>query len=125
MNTSLLFEVLRRAIGGTSYVMRAYSGRLMYGKKCLGIVIPHNVGEWKVTMDIVLQIRGVEYHCPDLVKGADGEAFELDLLANWGNCHSCMDNMGTDKIVYWPEIEWPADMFVDNECAELYTDSGP
>ncbi len=80
---------------------RSYSGRGMYGKKCVGIVTDD-------PSDCVLAIvRELMDDC--------GDIDELrDLVGYLDN--SSQDSMGRSAIVYWPRIEWQELDDGDNDC---------
>ncbi len=77
-----VIEALADDLGGT--VRYGYSGRGMYGKECVGIVIPYP-SEW---------IEIINERSEDLF--SDDVWYELESYS--------MDNMGLDYIVYWPNI---------------------
>ncbi len=82
MSMITVIETLADDLGGT--VRYGYSGRGMYGKECLGIVIPYP-SEW---------IEIVNERSEDLF--SDDVWCELERYS--------MDSMGLDSIVYWPNI---------------------
>lgn len=74
----------------TDYVPRSYSGRGMYGKRCVSIT-SNNPG------DVILDILQVQAEIePEAVSGMIG------LLRG-----SVQDSMGRSAVIYWPDIEWP------------------
>lgn len=64
-----------------AYLMQRYSGRNMYGRSCAGVV-----GTLGDAIRFVLELAD-----QDVDVGAMGEP--------------CMDNMGRDAIVYWPDVQ--------------------
>lgn len=68
---------IREAIEAAGYTPRSYSGRAMYGRTCLGVVVPNPM---KAVLDIAAQ--GVKVPPPK------------------------QDSMGLDFIIYWPDIPW-------------------
>lgn len=68
------------------YKPRAYSGRGMMGRECVGIVVPSAViAAWRIAAELI---------------GVDSAYVILN--PRW-------DSMGRDEILYWPSVEWPAD----------------
>lgn len=65
---------------------RAYSGRGMYGRECIGIAIRGD--DWTDEREVIAAARK---------RGIRGE---------------CTDNLGRGVIIYWPDI---ADPFIDDD----------
>lgn len=92
------FSDLLNAIETTEYKAREYSGRGMYGKRCLGIEFDSG-SELKVVAQIVRSF--VEFMGDE----TDVDALEVcDLLDELSNYST--DSMGRGTIMYWPSIEW-------------------
>jgi len=72
------------------YEIRAYSGRGMYGKECLGFVTENS-------LQAVAEICSASWF-------NDGDEFEFMLPDIFANART--DNMGYDTIIYFPNIEW-------------------
>lgn len=97
MNISFIsFQDLCNAIESAGYKPRSYSGRGMYGKRCLGVTCNNTSN---VVLDILpeLLIGGIDD--ADVPSEFIEEACEL--LRN-----ARTDSMGRGAIIYWPEIEW-------------------
>ena len=77
------FETLKTMIEDAGYHPYSYSGRGMYGAKCIGVTL----SEFKHLSDIILQ-------CNDVAAAAD----LIDTVSH--------DSMGRDMVFYWEEIEW-------------------
>jgi hypothetical protein len=77
-------EELRDIIQQAGHDSRSYSGRGMYGKSCVGVVVEEVM---PAIADLVLGCEDTEqaYLLIDRVKS---------------------DNMGCDTILYWPSVEW-------------------
>ena len=75
---------------------RSYSGRGMYGKKCVGIEVGR--GE-----DLVLLGVRLSDQCYN-----KSEVNMLEQLLDGGSFES--DSMGKDNIYYWERIAWPVDL---------------
>jgi hypothetical protein len=73
-----------QALEAADYSVRSYSGRGMYGRSCVGVVIPR--GESLIRIGVVL-----------------GAALGDDAL----DLEERTDSMGLDTIVYWPSLRWP------------------
>ena len=73
-------EHVREWAEGNGYTVRRYSGRGMFGKTCLGVVVPN-----------VLDISDLYFHLG--WEHVDGPLPKL-----------CYDNLGLDIIAYWPGV---------------------
>lgn len=79
----------------------AYSGRGMFGRECVGVVCPNPI-------DVVIGIT--ENIAIELFENSGDENPELEreqaeeIFASLKECH--IDNMGHDKIIYWPGIQY-------------------
>lgn len=73
MNTEDLIEALDNA----GYDHRAYSGRAMYGKQCVGVNLENDIDLWRLARDLI-----------DLEIGPPKT-----------------DSMGLGIIAYWPRYE--------------------
>lgn len=78
-------------------VFRTYSGRGMYGKQCVGIVVSGGGATFELAFGLSAWVQQAD------VDFELGEAFKRPLT----------DSMGYDIIVYWPSIE-----VVDDEDGE-------
>lgn len=67
-----------------------YSGRGMYGRRCVGVVVG-SMGE--ITRLAI-----------ELARDADTPEWLLDEMCD----NAARDNMATDMIVYWPGVEAPS-----------------
>jgi len=76
-------------IVGYNYHVREYSGRGMYGDKCLGIV----------TDDIIKCVVDVMLECSEENRIDIGEMLRGGVT----------DSMGRSEILYFPKIEWNPD----------------
>jgi hypothetical protein len=82
-----------------------YSGRMMYGRKCVGIT-----GSWKNCQSVIAHVIGaMTADVFDVTM--DGDEMEADDLHNTvqTNIEELMsfsfDQMGHDVIIYWPDLE--------------------
>lgn len=62
-----------------------YSGRYMYGKKCIGIITDRNM------LEVMLELADYLHEC-----GIEKASEELEQV-RW-------DNMGLDMVIYFPRI---------------------
>jgi hypothetical protein len=90
---SKTFVGLLRDLG---YEPRSYSGRGMYGAKCVGVVVDD---PFKLGLEI-------------------GQAMEERGKGDYFNASTAQDSMGCDTIYYWPSMKWTDD------CDEDYVDAG-
>lgn len=80
-------EALVRAIEDCDLTPRSYSGRGMYGRKCVGVTIDRD---------------------SDWTPFALGAELALLLGDEVRDLRSCMDGMGLDTILYFPNAPWPS-----------------
>jgi hypothetical protein len=85
MDAKRLIEI----IDATNHDARSYSGRGMFGKQCVGVTVDDGVFEW---------IAGAIEECEDVEEAA------------WLVRMVKTDDMGRGKILYWPRLDWPADL---------------
>ncbi len=80
----------------------SYSGRGMYGKQCLGVVLegPHELDQL---------VSGVMEACAQL------NAYALPLCSAAME-DMCWDNMGLGTIYYWPNVPYTGEGDGDEEC---------
>ena len=80
-----------------NYEPRSYSGRGMFGKKCLGVVCNNPTN---VVLELIsffaenVSGQSAKETCEDVVE-------LCEMLRG-----SSQDSMGHDTIIYWPNIEW-------------------
>ena len=87
MNATDLISALEDA----GYEARSYSGRCMYGRCCVGVVVSESPLDLGVKLGVALLSMNEEFDPSDL-PGAS------------------QDSMGRDVIVYWPSIIWPKEV---------------
>lgn len=90
-------QKLLEALDDGDCKLRSYSGRAMYGKECLGIVVHQPSTALSAIVDACLN------HAEDMSRD-DRE----DVIRGVGSYRT--DNMGLDMIVYFPQVH-----FVDDE----------
>ncbi len=72
------------------YQPRSYSGRAMYGRDCLGIIVARHE---------ILKVVGRLVH-------AIHDFADDDTIADLLEQDPCQDSMGMDAIVYFPRLPW-------------------
>lgn len=89
------FELITEAIEDVELEPTSYSGRMMYGRQCLGTVCddPHQAVARIITRLVINMLQ--------LSADVDEAERVASLLHN-----SRTDNMGLGFILYWPEIDW-------------------
>lgn len=93
---------------------QSYSGRAMYGRSCVGVVIPRDVSSFQLAAAVAL--------C--LVEDAN-EGEEAWLLEELAALRVCEDSMGLDTIVYFPRVEWPESLDGDDGEEDDHDCDGP
>lgn len=78
-------EFLIEAIAQQGLRPQAYSGRDMYGKQCVGVVVNSQDELWDLAFDL------------GRAQGEDGPKIPPPRT----------DDLGRKTIVYWPAIAWP------------------
>lgn len=81
-----------RVLEALGYEPRAYSGRGMYGKRCVAIELTDQAELWKLAVDI-------------------GSTMEKVFSFSWSTITDIrrppkIDSMGRGIVAYWPSIEW-------------------
>jgi hypothetical protein len=88
-------HILQSIIEEAGFTCRSYSGRCMYGKKCLGVEVNGPFGEF--FSNLVEPIA-------DLARGDGIRAYrDVEDVAE-GIRSMATDNMGLDMIVYFKEV---------------------
>ena len=80
MTPDLMIELLENS----GYEPRSYSGRGMYGKNCVGVVVE-------------------DVFALGVAVGQESRHYSEDIPS------AKTDSMGRDIIVYWPDLAWPED----------------
>lgn len=91
MNTKELISLIEKC----GYEVRSYSGRGMYGKKCVGVEISIEQSAFQLATQIARE-------AVDQKMKGDLKMF-LDDLAD---LRVYQDSMGCDIIVYFPDVDW-------------------
>ena len=97
MDGNRLADLIERA----GFKPRSYSGRFMYGKQCVGVVVSGLGEAMRLGAGIV---------------GAGPTAEERQDMARLSVRE---DNMGRDMIVYYPDVAWPQDRAEDDEDDDI------
>lgn len=82
---------------------RSYSGRAMYGRDCVGVVVPRDVSSFQLAAAIAVALL-------------DGDCDEgPNDVEDLADLRVCEDNMGLDTIVYFPNVPYPQELEEDEE----------
>jgi hypothetical protein len=84
-------------------IPRSYSGRGMYGKQCVGVTLDGDGSSFQLGAAVSAAFFDLD----------EDEA--LDNIADLARLRVCEDSMGRGVIVYWPSVEWPADVEEEDE----------
>lgn len=108
MDAETLIDLIERA----GEEPQSYSGRGMYGRKCVGVVC-------KNAFDMLADISDAAIGVGDDDDGHDSVLYAWIRLMR----RTQQDSMGRDIIIYWPSVEWPEEEDVkDLEEERLATD---
>jgi hypothetical protein len=100
MNSKELIKILNYC----GHEPRSYSGRGMYGKKCVGFVVGSGARIFNMVFELASMI--FEYYEKD-------RAFKF--LEDLSDINVETDSMGYDTIVYFPSMEWVEDEDEDED----------
>lgn len=89
-----------------NFYPRSYSGRGMYGKTCLGIVVRGGMNIGEVVAAWTDYIREDMRHNSNVRQNID----RLESLSNALGSMS-WDNMGLDTIVYFTQVPWSEEFY--------------
>ena len=106
-----LETIFREAIENAGYVTRSYSGRGMYGKKCLGFETSRNQSPILATAEIMADLSD---RCTYKEGSQDLEL--SDFLEFFSDVKE--DSMGLGGIVYFPELVWNESWDEDEDTSE-------
>ena len=87
---------LQKILETNGYDCQSYSGRAMYGKTCLGVVISSEQSQFEMGLMVGLGL-------------VDCWAGDIEAVKNVRS-----DSMGLGTVVYWPNIEYDESLSVDN-----------
>ena len=89
VNAESFLELLREVYedGNVEMEVRSYSGRGMYGERCIGVVLGGYTSAWTLALAIADRNNG------------NMDLFGLDAPRE--------DSMGLGRIYYWPHLTWP------------------
>lgn len=90
MTSKRFYELLVEAATGSD--PRRYSGRAMYGRQCIGIVVQDS------GHSLVARVMCV-------AEGTEEREELADIFDN-----TSTDSMGYDSIMYWPKMKWTDDL---------------
>ena len=104
MNAKKFIEILREAAQTHEMTVRRYSGRAMYGRQCVAVTTEK---EYSAIAAITAEIAWTD---------------DDDLMRDWVEllADTRSDSMGRyDVVLYWPELERPADVAESADEDEL------
>lgn len=93
-----LFDAILQVAEEEEYKVRSYSGRAMYGKRCLGVV--GQIDSFKFGMQVALFMAHTKIDDMEFMP----EQCHI-MVDDLPMTHSRMDNMGLDMVLYFPYIE--------------------
>lgn len=91
------FSELQEIVEDAGFDVRSYSGRGMYGKKCLSFNLEQEENEFDAMLKLSESIQSYVEHSDD------GLEFE-DVTQYFMGAKS--DSMGLGMVIYFPNIEW-------------------
>lgn len=94
MEAKKLIQALEQA----GYEPRDYSGRGMFGDRCVAVVVERGTSEFRLAAEVAIEL--VSLH-------EDGEA--QDVLEELARLDVRGDSMGRDSVIYFPDVAWPAE----------------
>lgn len=103
INTAQFVELLKSA----GYDPHSYSGRAMYGEKCVAITEYNDDGEWRSLSDRDMVMLGWR-----LAQTAIAELEDEWAVDSVGRplAQTRTDGMGRGIVVYWPSEAWTDDL---------------
>jgi hypothetical protein len=87
-------EKLIQALEDAGYGPYSYSGRAMYGRKCVGVTVKRDVSAFRLAAEIAVALLD-----GDITQGPN----DVEDLAR---LRVCEDGMGLDSVIYFPGVEW-------------------
>ena len=76
--------------------VRSYSGREMYGKKCIGFVVARGKSAAQFAFELAIELSADDEDGPEAIEEFHGRTW-------------CQDSLGMDTIVYVPGVTWSED----------------
>ncbi len=122
LNSELMMQLLRGVLeawgeeeeDGKYSQVRSYSGRFMYGRNCIGVVLS-NRGPFELGVMLASQLAQMVTR-RDHTLGLVSRETE-SLLSDLSEIQVRQDSMGMNTIIYFPEFEW-----LPNLEEEFYSD---
>lgn len=78
-------------LNSCGYLTKCYSGKLTYGKKCVGVELIENQSVFEIGIKLA-----------ELLMNREQSKF----LESLSQLQVCTDSLGKNKIVYFPEVTW-------------------
>lgn len=98
-------KCIREACEHLDVEVRSYSGRGMYGKECIGFVVPNGMSAAQFAFNLAIEL------CAD-------DEFGSEAIEEFHNREWCQDSLGLDTIVYVPGVVWSADEEGDDDASD-------
>lgn len=103
-------SLFQNLVEDAGHTCRSYSGRGMYGKQCLGVVVTTSIGHFVADLFEQMEVVVREYeedHISDVCEAAYSAFATMQT-----------DSMGMDTIVYFTDVEYVDDGEVEDEEVE-------
>lgn len=97
-------KAIIEAARNAGLVVYSYSGRGMYGAKCLGVECDRDTSAIKVVCEIAKAFMDNEDFTDDRNSVDKNVATLYEMLGALERAKN--DSMGLGSIVYWPDIKW-------------------
>jgi MoxR-like ATPase len=99
MNTQKLVQALEDA----GYAPQSYSGRCMFGRKCVGVTVSRDVSAFRLAAEVAVALL-------------DGDVDEgPNDVEDLARLRVSEDSMGLGSIIYFPGVEWKDSGEEENE----------
>jgi hypothetical protein len=84
-------KAIREACERLDVEVRSYSGRGMYGKECIGFVVPQRMSAAQFAFNFAVELSADDEDGPEAIEEFHGRTW-------------CQDSLGLDTIVYVPGV---------------------
>jgi hypothetical protein len=95
-------KAIREACERLDVEVRSYSGRAMYGKKCIGFVVSRGMAAAQFAFNLAIELAADDEDGPEAIEEFHGRTW-------------CQDSLGLDTIVYVPGVKWEDEGDDDDE----------
>jgi hypothetical protein len=90
-------ETLIDLIDKAGYEARSYSGRGMYGRRCIGVEIERNMSAFRLAAQLI----------SEFIAGSDDMDDIHSIVEEFAYLKVSEDSMGRGSIIYFEDVEWP------------------